>query len=88
MTLSSAFCAGSEVSLIGEAATGVAIQKSKTSRKRVVVEVVPERRTAVGITNPEAASSSRRVVVQTVSATNFDGDDGKAVVGSNWTGFR
>ena len=80
MTLSSAFCAGSKVRLIGEAATGVVIQKSKTSRKRVVVEV--ERHTEVGITNPEAASSSRRVVVQTVAVTSFDGDDGIAVVGS------
>ena len=80
MTLSSAFCAGSKVRLIGEAATGVVIQRSKTFRKRVVVEV--ERHTEVGITNPEAASSSRRVVVQTVAVTSFDGDDGIAVVGS------
>ena len=62
--------------MVGEAATGVVIQRSKTFHKRVVVEV--ERHTEVGIANPEAASSSRRVVVQ----TSFDGDDGIAVVGS------
>ena len=62
---------GSKSPLDREAAIGEAIQKSKTSRKRVAVEVVPERRTAVGITDPEAASSSRRAVVQTISATDM-----------------
>ena len=53
--------------MIGEAAAGVVIQRSRTFHKRVVVEV--ERPTEVGIANPEAVSSSRRVVVQTI----FDG---------------
>ena len=65
ITLNSAF--GGDVGLVGEAATGVVIQRSKTFHKRVVVEV--ERPTEVGIANPEAVSSSRRVVVQTI----FDG---------------
>ena len=50
--------------MVGEAATGVVIQRSKTFHKRVVVEV--ERPTEVGIANPEAVSSSRRIVAQTI----------------------
>ena len=74
MIPNSASCNDSEGS-IGEAAIGDIIQKSKTPSKRVAVEPEPERRTAAAesqslpvLTRPEAMSSSRRTVAQTIAS--------------------